>query len=83
MTETATVPTDSANYFERVSAAKYLGYTGADAYFDSSAILFEDDKLSQAYSVMDALYSKVRNGELQKGHRVEYGSIAGERINMG
>src|SRR3954462_10394084 len=32
ITETATVPTDSANYFERVSAAKYLGYTGADAY---------------------------------------------------
>src|SRR4051812_4958579 len=40
--ESATVPTNSDNYFERASAAKYLGYKGADAYYDSSAILYED-----------------------------------------
>src|SRR5438552_5084408 len=34
--ETATVPTNARNYFERASAAKYLGYTGANAYYDSS-----------------------------------------------
>src|SRR5215472_12927735 len=37
ITETATVPTNVDNYFERASAAKYLGYIGADAYYDSSA----------------------------------------------
>ena len=64
--ETATVPTNADNYFERASAAKYLGYTGANAYYDSSAILYEDGKETQAYQVMDSLYGKVRNGSLKK-----------------
>ncbi len=67
ITETATVPTDAGNYFERASAAKYLGYIGADAYYDSSAILYEDGNETQAYAVMDSLYSKVKNGILIKG----------------
>jgi peptidoglycan/xylan/chitin deacetylase (PgdA/CDA1 family) len=67
ITETATVPTNADNYFERASAGKYLGYIGANAYYDSSAILFEDGKEMQAYQVMDSLYSKVRNGSLKKG----------------
>src|SRR5215467_7357946 len=32
--ESATVPTNAVNYFERASAAKYLGYIGANAYYD-------------------------------------------------
>src|SRR3954447_10605332 len=64
--ETATVPTNADNYFERASAAKYLGYAGANAYYDSSAIFYEDGKETQAYQVMDSLYSKVRNGALKK-----------------
>ncbi|MBV9962555.1 MAG: polysaccharide deacetylase family protein [Parafilimonas sp.] len=75
--ETATVPADSTNYFERVSAAKYLDYIGANAYYDSSAILFEDGKIAQAYHVMDALYNKVRNGELKKGNELSM-EVAGE-----
>src|ERR1700693_8883 len=35
--ETATDPTNAVNYFERASATKYLGYVGADAFYDSSA----------------------------------------------
>ena len=65
--ETITVPTTADNYFERASAAKYLGYIGANAYYDSSAILYEDGKEAQAYLVMDSLYSKVRNDSLKKG----------------
>jgi peptidoglycan/xylan/chitin deacetylase (PgdA/CDA1 family) len=65
--ETATIPTNANNYFERASAAKYLGYIGADAYYDSSAIFYEDGKEDPAYKVMDELYSKVRNGSLKKG----------------
>jgi peptidoglycan/xylan/chitin deacetylase (PgdA/CDA1 family) len=65
--ETVTVSTNAGNYFERASAAKYLGYIGADAYYDSSAILYEDGKETQAYLVMDSLYSKVSNGSFKKG----------------
>jgi len=65
--ETATVPTNADNYFERASAAKYLGYAGANAYHDSSAILYEDGNEEQAHKIMDLLYSKVRDGSLQKG----------------
>src|ERR1041385_7023736 len=65
--ESATVPTNADNYFERASAAKYLGYVGADAYYDSSAIFYEDGKEDRAYKVMDELYSQVRNGSLKKG----------------
>jgi len=67
ITETATIPTNEDNYFERASAAKYLGYIGTNAYYDSSAILYEDGNEAQAYRVMDSLYSKVRNGSLKKG----------------
>lgn len=65
--ETASVSTNAANYFERASAAKYLGYVGANAYYDSSAILYEDGQETQAYKVMDGLYDKIRNGALKKG----------------
>jgi peptidoglycan/xylan/chitin deacetylase (PgdA/CDA1 family) len=67
ITETGTAPTNADNYFERASAAKYLDYIGANAYYDSSAILYEHGKETQAYEVTDSLYSKVRNGFLKKG----------------
>lgn len=65
--ESATVPTNAENYFERASAAKYLGYLGANRYYDSSAGLYEDRKEKEAYIAMDSLYAKVRNGKLKKG----------------
>jgi peptidoglycan/xylan/chitin deacetylase (PgdA/CDA1 family) len=76
--ETATVPTSADNYFERASAAKYLSYIGADAYYDTSANLYEDGKEDKAYHVMDDLYSKVRNGTLQKGIELTM-EVAGEK----
>jgi peptidoglycan/xylan/chitin deacetylase (PgdA/CDA1 family) len=65
--ESGTVPTNADNYFERASAAKYLGYIGANRYYDSSAGLYEDGKEKEAYIAMDSLYAKVRNGNLKKG----------------
>src|SRR5215471_9429053 len=76
--ETATVPTNAENYFERASAAKYLGYIGPNAYYDSSAIFFEDGNEEQAYKVMDALYSKVRYGSFKKGTELSM-EVAGEQ----
>jgi peptidoglycan/xylan/chitin deacetylase (PgdA/CDA1 family) len=65
--ETETISTNADNYFERASAAKYLGYIGADAYYDKSAIAFENSKIDKAYAIMDTLYKKVRAGDLKKG----------------
>ena len=65
--ESANFPTNADNYFERASAAKYLGYIGANRYYDSSAGLYEDGKENEAYIAMDSLYAKVRNGNLKKG----------------
>ncbi|MGN6617781.1 MAG: polysaccharide deacetylase family protein [Ilyomonas sp.] len=65
--ETATVPTNTDNFFERASAAKYLGYVGTFDYYDKSAGLFEDGEEDNAYKVMDTLYQKVRNGSFKKG----------------
>ncbi|MFI5185435.1 MAG: polysaccharide deacetylase family protein [Chitinophagales bacterium] len=76
--ETATIPTNADNYFERASAAKYLGYIGADAYYDSSANFYEDDKPDLAYKLMDELYNKVRNGSLKKGIELSM-EVAGEK----
>src|SRR5215831_10549610 len=76
--ETATVPTNADNYFERASAAKYLGYIGPNAYYDSSAILYEDGEEEQAYKVMDALYSKMRDGSFKKGTELSM-EVAGEQ----
>jgi len=70
ISETSRVLTNADNYFERASAAKYLGYIGANAYYDSSAILFEDGKETDAYKIMDSLYSKARNGSLKKGQEL-------------
>lgn len=76
--ESASVPTGRENYFERASAAKYLGYKGAFAYYDRSAGLFEAGKLPRAYRVMDSLYADVRKGILKPG--VEYSmEMADER----
>jgi peptidoglycan/xylan/chitin deacetylase (PgdA/CDA1 family) len=76
--ETATVPTNADNFFERESAAKYLGYIGANALYDSIANLFEDDKVEQAYKATDLLYSKVREGSLKKGEELTM-EVAGEK----
>jgi len=65
--ETATAPTNADNFFERASAAKYLGYIGTFDYYDKSAGLFEDGKEDEAYKVMDTLYQKVRDGSFKRG----------------
>src|SRR6476661_1244180 len=67
MEETQSMPTNATNYFERASAAKYLNRIGADAYYDKSAIAFEDGKLDEAYKIMDTLYKKARDGSFKTG----------------
>ena len=61
--ETARVPTDSANFFERASAVGFLGYQGTlDLHTRAGEIFDEGGDPAKAYRVLDEAYAKVRAG---------------------
>lgn len=64
--ETATVPTNEDNFFERASAVRYLGYEDAHTYHREAGSLYEQGEVEKAYDVIDEAYRKVRNGEFAK-----------------
>ena len=72
--ETATIPTNKNNLFERASAAGYLGLVGPLDYHYNAGSLIDDDKPEEAYKLIDELYKKVRNNEFKPGiqHNTEY-----------
>ncbi|HEU5366736.1 MAG TPA: polysaccharide deacetylase family protein [Hanamia sp.] len=67
ISETATIPTNENNFFERASACLYLGYAGTLPYYNKADALYESGKAEQAYKVMDTLYMKARDKELPIG----------------
>ncbi len=67
ISETATVPTNANNFFERASASLYLGYAGTLPYYNKADELYESGKNEKAYKVMDSLYAAVRSNELKPG----------------
>jgi peptidoglycan/xylan/chitin deacetylase (PgdA/CDA1 family) len=61
--ETATVPTNKDNFFERASAIGFLGYKGTLEYQTRAGELYDEAKdAEQAYRVLDEAYQKVRTG---------------------
>lgn len=60
---TADTPTNKDNFFERASAIGFLGLKGSLAYHTNAGILFEQDKVEEAYKLIDSAYMKVRNKE--------------------
>ena len=64
--ETANVPTNEDNFFERASAVRYLGYKGTHTYYREAGSLYEQGKVEKAYDIIDKTYRKVRNGEFAK-----------------
>jgi peptidoglycan/xylan/chitin deacetylase (PgdA/CDA1 family) len=64
---TATALTDSNNFFERASAARYLGYRGSLAFYDRADEHYESGRKQKAYETIDSLYRLVRNGKLSHG----------------
>lgn len=66
--ESATVPTNDNNFFERCSAAGYLGYKGTIGYHTRTGGLYSSGKKQQAYHLMDSLYARVRNGDFTPGY---------------
>lgn len=69
ISETATVPTNKENFFERASAAGFLGYQGTIEYHTQAGALFDAGKVAEAYQVIEDLYKKVRKGEFKQGDK--------------
>jgi peptidoglycan/xylan/chitin deacetylase (PgdA/CDA1 family) len=63
--EAGTIPTGKDNFFERASAARYLGYRGTGDYFTRAGAQADADRPEEAYKIIDELYRKINNGELQ------------------
>lgn len=64
--ETAGVPTNSDNFFERASAIGHLGLRGTLEYHSRAGELYEDGKAEEAYRLIDEAYAMVRRGAFQK-----------------
>lgn len=63
--ESSTILTHKDNFFERSSAAGFLGYRGTLAYHTRAGALFDAGKEEEAYAILNDLYQKVRNGDFQ------------------
>jgi peptidoglycan/xylan/chitin deacetylase (PgdA/CDA1 family) len=61
--ETATVPTNKDNFFERASALPFLGYQGIGDYHTRAGETYDEEKnYAKAYAIVDDAYAKVRQG---------------------
>src|SRR5215467_5104553 len=64
--ETASVPTNKDNFFERASAIGFLSFAGTIDYHTRAGELYDERKnVDQAYRTLDEAYEKVRNGALE------------------
>jgi peptidoglycan/xylan/chitin deacetylase (PgdA/CDA1 family) len=63
--ESKTIPANADNVFERASAARYLGFRGTESYFNRAGSAINSGRMEQAYAILDELYKKVANGELE------------------
>jgi peptidoglycan/xylan/chitin deacetylase (PgdA/CDA1 family) len=67
LAETASVPTNRDNFFERASAIGFLGYEGTLEYHTRAGELYDEGKkVDQAFRVLDEAYSKVRAGAFKR-----------------
>lgn len=61
--ETANVPTNESNFFERVSAVRFLGFKNTYKFHRQAGQLFEDGEKQKAYQLINSVYREVRNRE--------------------
>jgi len=81
--ETATVPTNKDNFFERASAIGFLGLKGSLAYHTNAGILYEAEKFDEAYKLIDTAYIKVRNKEFEpSGNRERKPHLTWEAVKQ-
>lgn len=61
--ETASVPTNKDNFFERASAIPYLGFSGTASFQTQAGEVYDEGKdFPEAYRIIDAAYAKARQG---------------------
>ena len=68
--ESATIPTNKDNFYERASAAGFLGFQGTLDYHTNAGSQIDAGRVDAAYKIMDDLYKKVRNGDFPPGYKV-------------
>lgn len=72
ISETATIKTDSSNFFERASLIAFTGTTEAEDYHARVGSLFEAGKVTEAYQLLDEGYEKVRNTSMRNTNEVVF-----------
>jgi len=63
--ETATIPTDKDNLFERASAIGYSGFEGARQYHTDAGSRVDSEDMEEAFELIDEGYRKIRNNQLE------------------
>ncbi|MCL6261425.1 polysaccharide deacetylase family protein [Aquiflexum sp. TKW24L] len=58
--ETASIPTNAKNIFERASLIRFLDMPGAVSYHDRSGATYEQGRLEQAFKILDEGFAKAR-----------------------
>jgi len=80
--ETARIPTNKDNFFERASAIGYLGYEKTLEYHTNAGELYDEGKnAGEAYRVLDEAYKKVRSGALNPSNAREDSSEDPSKIS--
>jgi peptidoglycan/xylan/chitin deacetylase (PgdA/CDA1 family) len=71
--ETARIPTNQDNFFERASAIGFLGYEGTLEYHTRAGELYDEGQnAEQAYRVLDEAYAMVRAGAFKRANSHEH-----------
>jgi peptidoglycan/xylan/chitin deacetylase (PgdA/CDA1 family) len=76
--ESASVPTNKDNLFERASALRFLEIENAIERHNSSGSLFESNKISESYAVVDKAFEEARNKNATREKRPVL--LSGEKI---
>jgi peptidoglycan/xylan/chitin deacetylase (PgdA/CDA1 family) len=63
--ETASIKTDSTNFFERASLIAFTGTSEAEDYHARAGSLFEQGKVAEAHALIDKGYEKIRKGTMK------------------
>jgi peptidoglycan/xylan/chitin deacetylase (PgdA/CDA1 family) len=75
--ETASVPTNASNLFERASALRFINIKGAVELHNTAGTRFENEKYDEAYKVIDEGYALARK---EKAKPVAFPKPSGEMI---
>ncbi|MEP7323863.1 MAG: polysaccharide deacetylase family protein [Saprospiraceae bacterium] len=70
--ETASIKTDSSNFFERASLIGFTGVPKIVDYHTQAGVLFESGKIEEAYAKIDTGFEKVRGAKIKSINETIY-----------